>query len=61
MATEIPLDEQGFQYPFSELMVWAVLLRRQKLAKFLWKHGEEALAKVRYEPTKHSFHCTHTL
>ncbi|ELT97529.1 hypothetical protein CAPTEDRAFT_120255, partial [Capitella teleta] len=46
MASEIPLDEQGFQYPFSELMVWAVLLRRQKLAIFLWKHGEEALSKA---------------
>lgn len=44
--TEVPPGEQGFQYPFSELMVWAVLLRRQKLAKFLWQHGEEALAKV---------------
>ena len=43
----IPLEQQGFQYPFSELMVWAVLLRRQRLAKFLWQHGEEALAKVR--------------
>ena len=39
---------RGFKYPFSDLMVWAVLLRRQKMARFMWEHGEEALAKVRH-------------
>ena len=33
-----------FQYPFHELMVWAVLTKRQKMALFLWQHGEEAMA-----------------
>ena len=36
-----------FPYPYHELMVWAVLMKRQKMAKFMWHHGEEALAKVR--------------
>ncbi|XP_034437265.1 transient receptor potential cation channel subfamily M member 1a [Hippoglossus hippoglossus] len=35
-----------FQYPFHELMVWAVLLKRQKMALFLWQRGEEAMAKA---------------
>lgn len=36
-----------FKYPFSELMLWAILLRRQQMAKFMWQMGDEALAKVR--------------
>ena len=55
IITELPLPinvervEQlhVFHYPFHELMVWAVLMKRQKMAKFMWQHGEEALAKVR--------------
>ncbi|KAM4038014.1 transient receptor potential cation channel subfamily M member 1 isoform 2-T2 [Anomaloglossus baeobatrachus] len=35
-----------FQYPFHELMVWAVLLKRQKMALFLWQRGEETMAKA---------------
>uniref|UniRef100_A0A8C4KL75 Transient receptor potential cation channel subfamily M member 3 n=1 Tax=Dromaius novaehollandiae TaxID=8790 RepID=A0A8C4KL75_DRONO len=35
-----------FQYPFHELMVWAVLMKRQKMAVFLWQRGEETMAKA---------------
>ncbi|KAM4746748.1 transient receptor potential cation channel subfamily M member 1 isoform 3-T3 [Rhinophrynus dorsalis] len=35
-----------FQYPFHELMVWAVLMKRQKMALFLWQRGEETMAKA---------------
>ncbi|KAF6273414.1 transient receptor potential cation channel subfamily M member 1 [Rhinolophus ferrumequinum] len=35
-----------FQYPFHELMVWAVLMKRQKMAVFLWQRGEENMAKA---------------
>ncbi|XP_031755013.1 transient receptor potential cation channel subfamily M member 1 isoform X3 [Xenopus tropicalis] len=35
-----------FKYPFHELMVWAVLLKRQKMALFLWQRGEETMAKA---------------
>ncbi|XP_067234980.1 transient receptor potential cation channel subfamily M member 1-like isoform X1 [Chanodichthys erythropterus] len=35
-----------FHYPFHELMVWAVLMKRQKMALFLWQRGEEAMAKA---------------
>lgn len=45
LITNISLH-QGFRYPFSHLMVWAILLRRNKLAKFMWEHGEEAMAKA---------------
>lgn len=27
-------------------MVWAVLMKRQKMALFFWQHGEEAMAKA---------------
>ncbi|XP_041917179.1 transient receptor potential cation channel subfamily M member 1-like [Alosa sapidissima] len=35
-----------FQYPFHELLVWAVLMKRQRMALFLWQRGEEAMAKA---------------
>lgn len=35
-----------FKYPFHELMLWAVLMKRQKMALFLWQRGEEAMAKA---------------
>ncbi|KAB7493931.1 Transient receptor potential cation channel trpm [Armadillidium nasatum] len=35
-----------FEYPFSELLVWAVLTKRQQLSLLMWKHGEEAVAKA---------------
>uniref|UniRef100_A0A8C9SSL9 non-specific serine/threonine protein kinase n=1 Tax=Scleropages formosus TaxID=113540 RepID=A0A8C9SSL9_SCLFO len=39
--------EKGrFRYPFSELLVWAVLMKRQKMSLFLWQYGEEAMAKA---------------
>ncbi|KAL4660736.1 transient receptor potential cation channel subfamily M member 7-like [Arapaima gigas] len=39
--------EKGrFRYPFSELLVWAVLMKRRKMSLFLWQHGEEAMAKA---------------
>ncbi|XP_063769935.1 transient receptor potential cation channel subfamily M member 6 isoform X2 [Pseudophryne corroboree] len=36
----------GFIYPFNDLLVWAVLLKRQKMAMFFWQHGEEAMVKA---------------
>uniref|UniRef100_A0A8C6SPQ4 Transient receptor potential cation channel, subfamily M, member 1b n=1 Tax=Neogobius melanostomus TaxID=47308 RepID=A0A8C6SPQ4_9GOBI len=35
-----------FKFPFHELMLWAVLMKRQKMALFLWQRGEEAMAKA---------------
>lgn len=35
-----------FQYPFHELLVWAVLMKRQRMALFLWQRGEETMAKA---------------
>ncbi|XP_036909683.1 transient receptor potential cation channel subfamily M member 1 isoform X3 [Sturnira hondurensis] len=48
---EIDIDVEDpavsrFQYPFHELMVWAVLMKRQKMAVFLWQRGEESMAKA---------------
>ncbi|XP_077863672.1 transient receptor potential cation channel subfamily M member 3 [Saccoglossus kowalevskii] len=37
---------ETFTYPFHELMVWAVLMKRHKMALFMWQQGEEALAKA---------------
>ncbi|XP_077989060.1 transient receptor potential cation channel subfamily M member 3-like [Glandiceps talaboti] len=46
--TEIRVNRktETFTYPFHELMVWAVLMKRHKMALFMWQHGEEALAKA---------------
>lgn len=35
-----------FAYPFNELLIWSVLTKRQDMAKLMWQHGEEALAKA---------------
>ncbi|MFT7813572.1 transient receptor potential cation channel subfamily M member 6-like [Arapaima gigas] len=35
-----------FLYTFSDLFVWAVLKKRQKMALFLWQHGEEIMARA---------------
>ncbi|XP_066567246.1 transient receptor potential cation channel subfamily M member 6 isoform X1 [Amia ocellicauda] len=35
-----------FTYSFNDLFVWAVLMKRQKMALFLWQHGEEAMARA---------------
>lgn len=34
-----------FSFPFNELLIWAVLTKRQQMALLMWTHGEEALAK----------------
>ncbi|XP_037295339.1 transient receptor potential cation channel trpm isoform X6 [Manduca sexta] len=34
-----------FDYPFNELLMWAVLTKRHQMALLMWTHGEEALAK----------------
>ncbi|XP_065218711.1 transient receptor potential cation channel trpm isoform X4 [Planococcus citri] len=41
-SKELPL----FDYPFNELLIWAVLTKRQEMALLMWQHGEEALAKA---------------
>ncbi|VDN56541.1 unnamed protein product [Dracunculus medinensis] len=38
--------EDDFTYPFNELLIWAVLTKRQEMALCMWQHGEEALAKA---------------
>ncbi|XP_070158634.1 transient receptor potential cation channel trpm isoform X2 [Polyergus mexicanus] len=39
-------DTPLFHYPFNELLIWAVLTKRQQMALLMWQHGEEALAKA---------------
>ncbi|XP_070598776.1 transient receptor potential cation channel subfamily M member 6 isoform X6 [Erythrolamprus reginae] len=36
----------GFIYPYNDLLVWAVLMKRQKMAMFFWQHGKEAMVKA---------------
>ena len=38
-------EAERFQRPFSDLLIWAVLMKRQRMAKLMWRLGEEALAK----------------
>jgi transient receptor potential cation channel subfamily M protein 3 len=44
MIDDLP-HEPEFKYPFSDLLVWAVLSKRHDMALCMWSHGEEALAK----------------
>ncbi|XP_057684456.1 transient receptor potential cation channel subfamily M member 7 isoform X2 [Corythoichthys intestinalis] len=39
-------ETRRFAYPFNELLVWAVLMKRQKMSLFFWQHGEENMAKA---------------
>uniref|UniRef100_A0A915EL64 TRPM-like domain-containing protein n=1 Tax=Ditylenchus dipsaci TaxID=166011 RepID=A0A915EL64_9BILA len=38
--------DSDFRYPFNDLMLWAILTRRHEMAKCMWQHGEEAMAKA---------------
>ena len=35
-------DSYTFPYPFSELIIWAVLTKRKEMARLMWQHGESA-------------------
>ncbi|CAF4256297.1 unnamed protein product [Rotaria socialis] len=39
-------DDPIFDFPYNELLVFAVLTQRHEMALFFWAHGEEALAKA---------------
>ncbi|XP_052873774.1 transient receptor potential cation channel trpm [Anopheles cruzii] len=41
----VTTDMALFEFPFNELLIWAVLTKRQQMALLMWTHGEEALAK----------------
>jgi len=40
------IDDPKFDFPYNELLVFAVLTKRHEMALFFWAHGEEALAKA---------------
>jgi transient receptor potential cation channel subfamily M protein 3 len=42
----ISTETAVFEYPFSELFIWAVLTKRQQMALLMLQHGPEALAKA---------------
>ncbi|XP_066132497.1 transient receptor potential cation channel subfamily M member 7 isoform X1 [Saccopteryx bilineata] len=39
-------ETRRFPYPLNELLIWACLMKRQVMARFLWQHGEESMAKA---------------
>ncbi len=39
-------QQEVFKYPYHELLIWAVLMKRQDMAMFFCKRGEEVLAKA---------------
>ncbi|XP_037012364.1 transient receptor potential cation channel subfamily M member 7 isoform X2 [Artibeus jamaicensis] len=39
-------ETKRFPYPLNELLIWACLMKRQIMARFLWQHGEESMAKA---------------
>ncbi|VDM93110.1 unnamed protein product [Onchocerca ochengi] len=46
LCSDTEKDVDDFKYPFNELLIWAVLTKRQEMALCMWQHGEEAMAKV---------------
>ncbi|VDO15506.1 unnamed protein product [Brugia timori] len=46
LCSDTEKDVDDFKYPFNELLVWAVLTKRQEMALCMWQHGEEAMAKA---------------
>ncbi|PIC34278.1 hypothetical protein B9Z55_013983 [Caenorhabditis nigoni] len=38
-------EDFSFSYPFNDLLIWAVLTSRHEMAKCMWIHGEDAMAK----------------
>ncbi|GMS99731.1 hypothetical protein PENTCL1PPCAC_21906, partial [Pristionchus entomophagus] len=34
-----------FAHPFNELMIWSILTRRPEMARCMWLHGEDSMAK----------------
>ncbi|CAF1143570.1 unnamed protein product [Adineta ricciae] len=55
-----PVDDT-FQYPYNELLIWAVLTKRHQMALFFWERGEEAMAKalIAYKLDKALAHEAH--
>ena len=45
-ASTTESNETIFKDPFNELLVWAVLTKRQAMAQLMWQHGDESLAKA---------------
>lgn len=39
-------DKDFFKHPYNDLLIWAVLMKRHKMAMFACKQGEEVLAKA---------------
>lgn len=39
-------DDFTLKYPYNELLIWAILMKRHKMAMFVCKRGEETLAKA---------------
>ena len=42
--TKVVHSATRFQKPFRELFLWAVLLNRFEMARFMWEKGEEAVS-----------------
>ena len=40
-------NDDLFRSAFNDLMIWAILTRRHKMALFFFKRGDETLAKVK--------------
>lgn len=38
--------EEQFEYPFSDLIMWAILTKRKEIAQLMWENGEQSLSKA---------------
>ncbi|XP_033763959.1 transient receptor potential cation channel subfamily M member 1-like [Pecten maximus] len=52
LVTTMPMimDTTGaqelFPHPYHDLLMWAVIMKRQEMAMYLWRQGDEAMAKA---------------
>uniref|UniRef100_K1PWA2 Transient receptor potential cation channel subfamily M member 6 n=1 Tax=Magallana gigas TaxID=29159 RepID=K1PWA2_MAGGI len=42
----LDLKQQLFKYPYKQLMIWSILMLRQKMAKFAWQMGSEPITSA---------------
>ena len=43
------LGSYRFEYPFSELIIWAVLTKRKEMAKLMWQHGKKEGGQTEFD------------
>lgn len=49
MSTILKPIDDTFQYPYNELLIWAVLTKRHQMALFFWERGMKKKLAISFE------------